>query len=122
MTSASAVSWSSPLPLAGTSGLLIGWVLYAGLRLAGRADHFGRAELPVRKVLRELPYGRLIVADVVVTALVVVGIVLFVIPGLVVLTLFGIVGPIIDERPGVLRGFSDDPRDSSAHTSGSPSS
>jgi hypothetical protein len=74
--------------LAGTSGLLFGWVLYTGL------------------------LGASIVLDM----LVVSGSVLFVVPGLLALTLFGIVGPVIViERRGVVGAFIRSARISLPH-------
>jgi hypothetical protein len=95
------------LSLAGTSGLLFGWVLYTGLldTIVG-AHHFGRAEEPLRMRLRTLPYLTLIGASIVLDLLVVVGSGLFVVPGLLALTVFGIVGPVIViERRGVVSAF-----------------
>jgi hypothetical protein len=93
--------------LAGTSGLLFGWVLYTGLldSIVG-AHQFGRPADPVRQRLRNLPYGRLIGASIVLDLLVVIGSGLFVVPGLLALTAFGIVGPVIViERHGVIGAF-----------------
>ncbi len=57
-------------------------------------------------VLRGLPWGRLLVADVALTAMAFVGFAAFVVPGLVVLTWFSIVGPVINlERRGVVASF-----------------
>ena len=93
--------------LAGTSGLLFGWVLYTGLldTIVG-AHQFGRPEEPVRRRLRNLPYMRLIGASIVLDLLVIIGSGLFVVPGLFALTVFGIVGPVIViERRGVVGAF-----------------
>jgi hypothetical protein len=93
--------------LAGTSGLLFGWVLYTGLldTVVG-AHQFGRPEEPLRRRLRNLPYMRLIGASIVLDVLVIIGSGLFVVPGLLALTVFGIVGPVIViERHGVVGAF-----------------
>jgi hypothetical protein len=95
------------LSLAGTSGLLFGWVLYTGLldTIVG-AHHFGRPEEPLRRRLRTLPYLTLIGASIVLDMLVVIGSGLLVVPGLLALTVFGIVGPVIViERRGVVSAF-----------------
>jgi len=57
----------------------------------------------VREVLRTLSWGRLVGADLMVALLVVIGLIAFVIPGLVAATLFAVVGPVIDieSRPVV---------------------
>ncbi len=93
--------------LAGTSGLLFGWVLYTGLldSIVG-AHQFGRPEEPLRQRLRNLPYVRLIGAGIALDLLVIIGSGLFVVPGLLALTVFGIVGPVIViEGRGVVSAF-----------------
>lgn len=103
--------------LAGTSGLLFGWVLYTGLldTVVG-AHQFGRPGEPLRRRLRTLPYLRLIGASIVLDMLVVIGSALFVVPGLLALTLFGIVGPVIViERRGVVNAFIRSARISLPH-------
>jgi hypothetical protein len=89
--------------LAGASGLLFGWVVFAGLLDAEVGSHyFGRERMTLGERLRHLPLSRLIAANVLVSIIVVVGSAFLVIPGLVALTLFGIVGPlIVSERLGV---------------------
>ncbi len=89
--------------LAGASGLLFGWVVFAGLLDAEvGSHHFGRERMTLGQRLRHLPLRRLIAANIIVSAIVVVGATFLVIPGLVALTLFGIVGPVIvSERLGV---------------------
>ena len=57
-----------------------------------RQDHRGGRH---RVALRELPLGRLIAADVVLTIATLVGTVLLVVPGFIVFTLLCLVGPII---------------------------
>jgi hypothetical protein len=95
------------LSLAGTSGLLFGWVLYTGLLDAIVGAHqFDRPAEPLRQRLRNLPYGRLIGASILLDVLVIIGSGLFVVPGLLALTVFGIVGPVIViERHGVVGAF-----------------
>ena len=90
--------------LAGASGLLFGWVVFAGLLDAEvGSHHFGREPMTLGQRLRHLPLRRLIIANVLVSFIVVIGATLLVVPGLVALTLFGIVGPlIVSERLGVL--------------------
>lgn len=107
------------LSLAGTSGLLFGWVLYTGLldAIVG-AHHFGRPEEPLPHRLRNLPYVRLVSAGIVLDMLVVIGSGLFVVPGLLALTLFGIVGPVIViERRRVMGAFVRSARLSLPHLS-----
>lgn len=69
-------------------------------------DLRGEAVPRLRDVIRELPYVRLIVADVLFAIIVVILAFGFVIPGLVAFTAFCLVGPVINiERTGVLQGF-----------------
>ncbi len=97
-----------PLALAivATAMSTIGVVVYSGVleRLVGDAKH--KRERGLWEVLKSVPYLRLLVADVLVTFLVIVGLVLLVAPGLVVTTLFGLVGALINlEDLPVLRAM-----------------
>ncbi len=81
-----------------TSGVsLLGAVFLSGFlcRLVGEADKAD--ERPsVRQVMRTLAWGRLVGADLLVTFVVVVGLIALVIPGLIAVNLFAMVGPVID--------------------------
>lgn len=93
--------------LAGTVMSQIGITFYAGLldKVVGEFE-LGEDPEPVLHVLRTLPYGSLIVADILITAASALGMVLFVIPGLVLFTLFAITGPVINiERLGAIKGM-----------------
>lgn len=86
---------------------LFGPVVYAGYldEAVGHEFYHGRY-VPFPDVVRTLPWGRLVVADVILLVSVGVGLALFVIPGIIVLTLFTLVGPVIvQERHGVIDGF-----------------
>lgn len=85
----------------------LGTVLYAGfLDEAVGADLDGRALPTLSEAIRELPYGALLLADVVTTIAVGVATALLVLPGLALLTVVGIVGPVINiERRGVRDGI-----------------
>jgi hypothetical protein len=75
-------------------GLLVAFV--------GGSQH-GRRKVSVGTVLRKLPYRRLITADLLMTAMVAAGLLLFVVPGIVVFTLLCVAGPVIEiERLPVL--------------------
>jgi len=50
----------------------------------------------IRDVLRSLPWGSLILADLLVVLIVLVGLVALIIPGLIALTLLSVVGPVIE--------------------------
>lgn len=82
----------------GATGIsLAGTVLLSGFvcRLISTAER-GKAAMTLPQVARSLPWGRLIAADLLVSLAVLAGLVLLVIPGLVVLTLFAVVGPVIE--------------------------
>jgi hypothetical protein len=82
--------------LPATTATLWGGVLYAGLldRTVG-AHHYGHRRHATRDLLRELPIGRLIAADLLLVLIVVVCYAFFVLPALVAFTLFALVGPMI---------------------------
>lgn len=86
---------------------LAGPVVYAGyLDEAVGHEYFKGHRIRFGTVLRTLPWGRLVVADIILIVGAVVGLSLFVIPGLIWMTLFALVGPVIvQERHGVVSGF-----------------
>jgi hypothetical protein len=82
----------------------LGGTFLAGLldRMAGHHVH-GHPFEGLGHTLRTLPYGRLLIADFVVSVVVLTASAFFVLPGLVVYTLLALVGPlIIIEELGVL--------------------
>jgi hypothetical protein len=84
-----------------------GLVLYAGM-LDGVVGHHlhGHERLHVWSALRTLPWGRLLAADVILIAATTVGAALFVVPGLIIFTLFCLVGPLVNiEDIGVAAAF-----------------
>src|ERR1700735_1771068 len=83
--------------LGSTGVTLLGTVLLSGYvcRLVGAAEH-GQGAMSFLRVARSLPWWRLVTADILVASVVVVGLVLFVVPGLAALTLLAVVGPIIE--------------------------
>ncbi|HET6171958.1 MAG TPA: hypothetical protein VFD90_05110 [Gaiellales bacterium] len=85
-----------------------GLVLYAGMldRIVGHHLH-GHERVTVRSALRTLPWARLLAADVILVIGTTIGAALFVVPGLVVFTLFCLVGPLVNiEGIGVAAAFS----------------
>ncbi len=76
--------------------LMLGEVLFAGLldRVV-EADLDGRPSPRIGAVVAGLPYGRLLMADGLVVALGILGILLFLLPGLAVFTLLGLAGPLV---------------------------
>jgi hypothetical protein len=84
-----------------------GLVLYAGMldRVVGHHLH-GHERVTVRAALRTLPWARLLAADVILVAATTIGAALFVVPGLIVFTLFCLVGPLVNiEEIGVAAAF-----------------
>ena len=93
--------------LAGTVMSQVGITFYAGLldKVVGEFE-LGEEPEPIMHVLRTLPYGSLIAADILITALTALGSLFFVIPGLIVFTLFAISGPVINiEHVGAWAGM-----------------
>jgi hypothetical protein len=84
---------------------LFGTVFLSGFltRLTGEAGH-GRARVTIRHVLRTLPWGRLILADLAVAAAIVAGLAALVIPGLIAANLLAITGPVIEIEDRPVRG------------------
>ncbi|HUZ57068.1 MAG TPA: hypothetical protein VMU94_31700 [Streptosporangiaceae bacterium] len=76
---------------------LLGTVFLSGFlsKLVG-AGETGSDRPPVRKIVRTLPWGRLIGADLLVALIVLVGVIALVIPGLVAANLLAVVGPVIE--------------------------
>ena len=88
--------------LAASGVSLLGVVFLSGFlsQLVGEAGH-GREHARVRDILRHLSWRRLILADLLVVLLVVIGLIALVIPGLILINLFAVVGPVveIENRP-----------------------
>jgi predicted secreted protein len=83
--------------LASTSLEVLGSVFLSGFlcRIVGTAEH-GMEHPSIGQVAKNLPWRRLILADLLVVALVVLGLIALVIPGLIAITLLAIVGPVIE--------------------------
>jgi hypothetical protein len=83
--------------LSTTAVSLLGTVFLSGLicRLT-TAMQAGGERPGLGQVARSLPWGRLVLGDLAVVAIVLVGVLLLVIPGLIAFTLLAIVGPVIE--------------------------
>lgn len=81
----------------------LGAIFFAGfLDLAIGDDYFRGERRTMRQVLRDLPWAPLLAVDVVVNVAAAIALLLFVVPGLAVYTLWGLVGPVVvQERRGV---------------------
>jgi hypothetical protein len=85
---------------------LVGEVLYSGVVAAVAKEDHGWPEQSIGEILRSLPYGRLIAADLVFVAMVTLGLLAFVVPGILVLAWFSLAAVTIEvERGGVLAAF-----------------
>jgi MFS family permease len=75
---------------------VLGTEFFAGLtdRIAGQEER-GHAREPLGRVLRTLPYGRLIAADVILAVLTVVFSIALLIPGIIFFTFHALVGPTV---------------------------
>jgi hypothetical protein len=93
--------------LLATTIRLLGPVVYAGyLDEAVGHEYYRGHRVSLRTVLLTLPWGRLVVADVVLVVGTGIGLALFVVPGLIFLTLFTLVGPVVvQERRGLVDSF-----------------
>jgi hypothetical protein len=91
------VAVSAAGDLSATAVSVLGTVLLSGFlcRMVGEAEH-GQDHASVWQVARQLPWSRLIRADLLVVVFVVIGTILLVIPGLVAFTLLAVVGPVIE--------------------------
>jgi hypothetical protein len=93
--------------LLGTSAVVFGSAFFAGLldHVVGEHQH-GHERHPFGHILRTLPYGRLIAANILLSVLTTIGLALFVVPGLIIFTIFCLVGPLITiEQLPVLAAF-----------------
>jgi hypothetical protein len=75
---------------------MVGVVVYAGIldKVVGAHLH-GDPDLSVPEIWRALPLGRLVAADLLLALATLAGLALFVVPGVVMFTLWSLVGPII---------------------------
>jgi hypothetical protein len=97
-------------PVSVVSGLaaaaigMMGVVFLSGFlsQLVGQ-EGYGRPPAALRKVLRELPWRRLIVADLLVVVIVAIGTLALIVPGLIATNLLVVTGPVIEieQRPVV---------------------
>jgi len=86
---------------------LFGPVVYAGyLDEAVGHEYFKGHRVRFASLLRTLPWVRLLIADLILIIGATVGLAFFVVPGIIWMTVFALVGPVIvQERHGVLDGF-----------------
>jgi hypothetical protein len=75
---------------------MVGVVIYAGVldKVVGAHIH-GHPDLTLRQIWTVLPLGRLVGADLVLAVATLAGLALFVVPGVIVFTMWSLVGPVI---------------------------
>lgn len=93
------------IAIVGTS--LFGEILYSGA-IAVMLTHAGDGEPPgLRHISRHLAYGRLLAVDAIFALAVIVGLLLFIVPGVLFYIWFGLAGAIVEiERSGVRAAFA----------------
>ena len=85
---------------------LLGEVFYAGVVAALVIARRGGRERTIREVARELPYMRLIVVDLLFAAMVLFGLLLFIVPALFAVAWFVLAGPVVEiEHTGIRESF-----------------
>jgi hypothetical protein len=91
----SVVLWTSGTAL-GVAGTVLSLVFFTGVidRIVA-VDQKGEENLPLADILRGLPTLRLVLASILTAALTVAGLLLFLLPGLALMVLFSVVGPVI---------------------------
>ncbi len=88
--------------------VMAGVVVYAGIldKVVGAHLH-GHPDLSLREIWRVLPLGRLAAADVLLALATLAGTALFVVPGVVIFTMWSLVGPVITiENRAVTSAFA----------------
>jgi hypothetical protein len=85
----------------------LGEVFYAGVAMAAVTQSMeGRPRAPLDRVMRSLPYGRLIAVDILFAVGLGVGLALLVLPGLVFFARYVLAAPVLEvERHGVADSF-----------------
>jgi hypothetical protein len=85
----------------------LGEVFYAGVAMTAVTESLeGRPRASIRRVMQTLPYGRLIVVDVLFALGLGIGLALLVVPGLIFFARYILVAPVVEiERGGVAGSF-----------------
>ncbi len=102
-----AIGWVVAVDVLAFGADLLGEVFFVGLldRLVGEAGH-GHPAQSLPTILRTLPYGPLVLADVLFTVLVVTGLLVLIAPGVVLFTLLCLAGPIVNiEKTSAVRAL-----------------
>ena len=83
---------------------LIGEVFFSGAIAISLTHSHGEKPPPLREIARRLEYGRLIAVDLAYVALVAVGLLLGLIPGLLAFVWLGLAGPVVEIEERTARG------------------
>jgi hypothetical protein len=83
---------------------LIGEVFYSGAVAISLTNAAGGRPPPLREIARRLNYRRLIAVDLLYGAIVVVGLILLVLPGVAAFVFFGLAGPVVEIEGRSVRG------------------
>jgi hypothetical protein len=87
-----------------TATSLLGEVFYSGI-VAFSLSHPEHEHMPpISEIARKLKYGRLIAIDVIYVALVLVGLVALVVPGVLIFVYLGLSGPVVELEDRTVRG------------------
>jgi hypothetical protein len=91
----STVVWVSGTAVS-VAGTTLSLIFFAGVidRIVA-VDQYGERAAPLRDILHKLPTWRLLLAGTLATTLVLAGLVLLLVPGLIVMVLFCVIGPLI---------------------------
>ena len=84
------------LGIAQASLTLLGAVFYSGVVAAGERARSGGERQSIVEVARHLPYGPLIVADLMLVAVLFLGFLALIVPGLVFITWFALIAPVVE--------------------------
>jgi hypothetical protein len=83
---------------------LLGEVFYSGAVAVSLTNPEHEKAPPISAVARRLDYRRLILVDIIYVAIVIVGLVLLVVPGILVFIWFGLSGPVVEIERRTVRG------------------
>jgi hypothetical protein len=83
---------------------LLGEVFYSGAVAVSLTNPEHEKAPPISAVARRLDYRRLILVDIIYVAIVIVGLVLLVVPGILVFIWFGLSGPVVEIEGRTVRG------------------
>jgi hypothetical protein len=87
-----------------TTTSLLGEVFFSGAVAVSLTHPEHEGPPPLREIAGRLRYGRLIAVDIVYVLLVVVGLLLFFVPGVLVFVWFGLAGPVVELEERTVRG------------------